>query len=63
METLVFALVAIRNGYKQEETFVLEPEDFQPFDVRMLAQVYNAMNDSSNRPSGRSSTLAAQVAS
>ena len=63
MEPLVFALIAFRNGYKQEESFVPEPDNFQPFDVRALAQVYNAMNDSSNRPSNRSSTLAAQVAS
>jgi len=63
MEALVFALIAFRNGYKEEESFVPEPDDFQPFDLRALAQVYNATNDSSNRPSDRSPTLAAQVAS
>ena len=63
MELLVFALVAIRNGYKQEEIFVPEPDSFKPFDIRALAQVYNAANDSSTRPSDRPSTLAAQVAS
>ena len=49
MEALVFALIAFRNGYKEEESFVPEPDDFQPFDLRALAQVYNATNDSSNR--------------
>jgi hypothetical protein len=63
MEPLIFALIAVRNGYKQEESFVPEPDDFQPFDVRALGHVYNAKNDSSNRPSGRSSPLAARVAS
>jgi len=63
METLIFAVIAVRNGYKQEQNLVPEPDDFQPFDLRALAQVYNATNDSSNRPSDRSPTLAAQVAS
>ena len=63
MELLIFALVAARNGYKQEESLVREPDDFQPFDVRALGHVYNANNDSSNRPSGQSPSLAARVAS
>ena len=63
MEPLIFALIAVRNGYKQEESFVPEPDDFQPFDVRALGHVYNAKNDSSNRPSGRSPSLAPRVAS
>jgi hypothetical protein len=63
MEPLVFALIAVRNGYRQEESFVPEPDTFEPFDVRALGCVYHAKNDSSNRPSGRSSSLAAQVAS
>ena len=63
MEPLVFALIAALNGYKQEESCVPEPDDFQPFDVRALGLVYNAKNDSSNRRSGRSPSLAARVAS
>jgi len=47
MEPLIFALIAARNGYKQEESLVREPDDFQPFDVRALGHVYNAKNDSS----------------
>ena len=62
METLIFAVIAVRNGYKQEQSLVPEPDDFQPFDVRALGHVYNAKNDSSS-PSGRSPSLAARVAS
>jgi len=49
METLIFAVIAVRNGYKQEQNLVPEPDDFQPFDVRALGHVYNAKNDSSSR--------------
>ena len=63
MEPLIFAVIAVRNGYKQEQSLVPEPDDFQPFDVRALGHVYNAKNDSSNRPSGGSPSLAARVAS
>ena len=63
MEPLIFAMIAFRNGYKQEESLVPEPDDFQPFDVRAQGRVYNAKNDSSSRPSGRSPSLAPRVAS
>ena len=63
MEPLIFAVIAVRNGYKQEQSLVPEPDDFQPFDVRALGHVCNAKDDSSNRPSGRSPSLAARVAS
>jgi hypothetical protein len=56
-------MIAFRNGYKQEESLVPESDDFRPFDVRALGHVYNVKNDSSNRPSGRSPSLAARVAS
>lgn len=45
MEPLVFALIACRNGYKQEESFVPQADDFQPFDVRTLVQAYNARKE------------------
>ena len=64
MEPLVFAVIALRNGYnKQEESLVPEPDGFQPFDIRALGHVYNAKNDSPNRPAGRSPSLATRVAS
>jgi len=63
MEALVFALIAARHGFRWEESFVTEPDYFQPFDVRALGHVYHARDDSSNRPPGRPSSLTAQVAS
>jgi hypothetical protein len=63
MEALLFALIAARNGYKQEESFVPEPDYFQPFDLRALEPVHHARNDPSNRPSDRSPSLTTQVAS
>jgi hypothetical protein len=37
MEVIIFALIGTRN-----ETFVPEPADFQPFDLRPLRHLYNA---------------------
>jgi hypothetical protein len=63
MEALVFALIAVRNGYKMQETIVPEPDEFQPFDLRALNRSYGSEEDSSGRPSDRSKSLVAQVAS
>ncbi|MBV8174057.1 MAG: hypothetical protein JO151_05770 [Verrucomicrobia bacterium] len=63
MEVLVFALIAVRNGYNQQETFVPEPAKFQPFDLQALKQAYEAEENSSGRPSDRPKSLVAQVAS
>ncbi len=62
MEALVFALIAVRNGYNQQETFVAEPAEFQPFDLRALKRSHSEEN-SSGRPSNRSKSFVAQVAS
>jgi hypothetical protein len=62
----VFALiaaVAVRNGYNRQETFVPEPAEFQPFDLRALKQAYDAEDNSSSRPSDRRESFVAQVAS
>ena len=40
MEALVFALIAVRNGYFVQETIVPEPAEFQPFDLRALKRSY-----------------------
>ena len=63
MEALVFAIIAVRNGYKLQETIVPEPAEFQPFDLRALKRSYDAEDDSSGRPSDRRKSLVAQVAS
>jgi hypothetical protein len=63
MEALVFALIAVRNGYHQQETIVPEPTEFQPFDLRALTHSYGAEDNYSSRPSDRQKALVAQVAS
>ena len=63
MEALVFALIAIRNGYIQQETVVPEPAEFQPFDLRALKRSYEAEENSSSRPSDRPKSFVARVAS
>ena len=63
MEALVFAIIAVRNGYKLQETIVPEPAEFQPFDLRALKRSYDAEDNSSGRPSDRRKSLVAQVAS
>jgi len=63
MEALVFAMIALRNGYKQEQTLVPEPAEFRPFDLRALKRSYEAEADSSSRPSDRQKSLVTQIAS
>ena len=62
MEILVFAL-AVGNGYHWQDAFVPEPAEFRPFDLRALKRSYEAEENPSNRPSGRSKSFVAQVAS
>jgi hypothetical protein len=63
MEALVFAILAVRNGYKLEETIVPEPAEFQPFNLRALKASYKAEENTSGRPSDRQKSFVAQVAS
>jgi hypothetical protein len=63
MEALIFALIAARKGYFQEDLVVPEPADFRGFDLRALGRSYEAQDDPSNRPSGRRQTLVTQRAS
>jgi hypothetical protein len=63
MEALVFAIVALRKGYKLEESIVPEPAEFRPFDVWALKRSYQAEADSSSRPSDRRDSLVTQTAS
>jgi hypothetical protein len=64
MEILVFGLIAMRNGYRQpQETFVREPDEFHPFEVRALAHLYNGKNDTSGLLTDPKASLRAQVAS
>lgn len=62
MEILVFGLIAMRNGYRQQkEPFVREPDEFQPFDVRVLAHLSNVKNGSSELPTHLTPSLRDQV--
>jgi hypothetical protein len=61
MEVLIFGLVATRNGYTQDETFVPEPAKFEPFDFRALRHSYNAKDDSPRRRSGGNKSFVIQV--
>ena len=49
MEALIFAPIASRNGYTQAETFVPEPAEFQPFDLRALSLSDDAEDNSPDR--------------
>ena len=51
MEILVFGLIAMRNGYRHpQETFVREPDELHPFDVRELAHLFNIKDASLKLP-------------
>jgi hypothetical protein len=63
MEALIFALVAMMKLFRHEEKMVPEPLQFRPFDIQALEHVYNGRVDSSNRPSGRHQSYAAQAVS
>jgi hypothetical protein len=49
MEALIFALIARRNGYTRRETFVPEPSEFQPSDLRALSLSDDAEDTSPGR--------------
>ena len=64
MEILVFGMIAACDGYRQQqETFFRESDEFQPFDVRTLAHLFNVKNDSSKEPTDSTPLLMAQVPS
>ena len=63
MEALVFGIVAIMKLFRHEEKMAPEPLQFRPFDIQTLKQVYNGRVDSSNRPSARHQSYAAQALS
>jgi hypothetical protein len=55
MEILIFALIASYSAYRQQESVVAEPEEFQPFDLQALR------NSTENEPSRSSSRREAYV--
>lgn len=63
METLVFGILALRKGFKQQESVAPDPAEFRPFDLRALRRSYEAEDDSSTRPTDRTKSLVTQIAS
>jgi hypothetical protein len=63
MEILVFALVAVSKLCRPREKAVLEPYQFQPFDVQALKQVYKGRVEFGRRFSDRQKSYAVQAAS
>jgi hypothetical protein len=59
METLIFALIASYNAYRQKEPVVAEPEAFQPFDLEALS---NSAENKPSRSSSRREAYAPQTA-
>jgi hypothetical protein len=55
METVTFTLIG-----KRKETFVPEPAEFRPFDLRALGHSYNAKENSPRRPSDGKKSFVAQ---
>jgi hypothetical protein len=60
-KALISALIGPRNGYTQDETFVPESAEFQPFDLRALRHSYNAEDNSPSRPSNRKKSFVAKA--
>jgi hypothetical protein len=60
--SLALALIAVRNAYRQQETLVPEPDEFQQFDVQALRFLHHGQDDSPNRPSDRQKSNLPQVA-
>ena len=63
MEALIFALIATRKGYFQEEPVVAEPAEFRSFDLRELERAYKAYDETRNGPTDGPQALVTQVAS
>ncbi len=60
--SLALALIAVRNAYRQQETPVPEPDEFQRFDVQALRSLHYGQDESASRPSDRQESNLSQVA-
>ncbi len=63
MDSLVFALIAVRNLYRRPEPVPAEAEALQPFDLQSLRYVYGATERSAHRATGRNDSHIAQAVS
>jgi len=60
VDTLVFGPIAVNNLNKEQEPFVPEPAEFQPFDVRAL-ECFNARDNSVSRSFDRKQSYVAKL--
>lgn len=63
MDSLIFALIAVRNLYNRQQPVLAETETLQPFDVQSLRYVYGATEKSAHRATGRNNSHVAQATS
>jgi len=63
MESLIFALIAVRHLYKRDEPVLDKTETLQPFDVQALRYVHGATERSAHRSPDRNDSQVAQPAS
>ena len=63
MEPLALALAVLYKRYTDRDTFVPEPAEFRPFDLRALKRPYEVEANSSSRPSDRGNAFVTQAAS
>jgi hypothetical protein len=63
MDSLIFALIAVRHLYNRQEPVLAETEAFQPFDTQSLRYVYGATERSARRSTDRNDTQVAQAVS
>ena len=63
MDSLVFALIAVRNLYNRKEVVPVETETLRPFDLQSLRYVYGATERSAQRATDRNDSHVAQAVS
>jgi hypothetical protein len=63
MDSLVFALIAVRSLYNRQEPVLAKTETLQPFDVQALRYVYGATERSAHQATGRNDSHVVQAVS
>jgi hypothetical protein len=63
MDSLIFALIAVRHLYNRQEPVPAETETLQPFDLQSLRYVYGVTERSAQRATGRNDAHVAQAVS
>jgi hypothetical protein len=63
MDSLVFALIAVRSLYNRQEPVIAETESLPAFDFQSLRYVYAATERSARQATGRNDSHVAQAVS